>query len=59
MEYKVHLSGTWGYTDTVEAENEEDARSKAEFLLEDLDSSHMWMEHEDTVVWSEDEGIWK
>lgn len=54
MRYKVHLSGYWGYDGEVDAENADEAKEKAELLLEDLDSTYLWMEHENTDVWIEE-----
>ena len=52
--YTVHYMGYYSYDVTVMAENEEDARAKANPLFEDANTNDFHFEPNGTDVWEED-----
>jgi len=53
--YRVHISGFFGYDAVVYAASEEDAKDIAEAKFDNLETSNLYIEANDTAVFMEKE----
>ena len=51
--YIVHFMGYYGYDVAVEADNEDEAKEKAQPIFDDADANDFFFESNGTDIWEE------